>query len=68
MIEVGGIEESLETLAEFVESTRELEAERKSLLTPLFIVPYMGAAILTVTTIMLLQLFNDMSVVGGTLI
>jgi len=68
-IEVGGgSEESLETLSEFAESTRELESERRSLLTPLFIVPYMGAAILTVTTIMLLQLFTNMSVVGGTLI
>jgi len=66
-IEVGGgTEESLETLAEFAESIRELEGERKSLLTPLFIVPYMGAAILTITTIMLLQLFTNMSIVGGT--
>ncbi|MCW4021347.1 MAG: type II secretion system F family protein [Candidatus Bathyarchaeota archaeon] len=65
-IEVGGgTEESLETLAEFAESTRELESERKSHLAPLFIVPYMGAAILTVTTIMLLQLFTNMSIIGG---
>jgi len=65
-IEVGGgTEESLETLAEFAESTRELENERKSLLLPLFIVPYLGAAILTITTIMLLQLFTNMSIIGG---
>jgi flagellar protein FlaJ len=65
-IEVGGgTEESLETLAEFAESTRELESERKSHLAPLFIVPYMGAAILTITTIMLLQLFTNMSIIGG---
>jgi flagellar protein FlaJ len=66
-IEVGGgTEESLETLAEFTEETRELESERRSSLAPLFLVPYMGAGILTVTTLMLLQLFTNMSIVGGT--
>jgi len=66
-IEVGGgTEESLETLAEFAEQTRELESERRSHLAPLFIVPYMGAAILTMTTMMLLQLFTNMSLIGGT--
>jgi len=66
-IEVGGgTEESLETLAEFAERTRELEIERRAYLAPLFIVPYMGAAILTITTMMLLQLFTNMSLIGGT--
>jgi len=66
-IEVGGgTEESLETLAEFAEQTRELESERRAHLAPLFIVPYMGAAILTITTMMLLQLFTNMSLIGGT--
>jgi flagellar protein FlaJ len=66
-IEVGGgSEESLETLAEFAEETRELESERKAQLAPLFLVPYMGAGILTVTTLMLLQLFTNMSMIGGT--
>jgi len=65
-IEVGGgTEESLETLSEFAEQTRELESERRSHLAPLFIVPYMGAAILTLTTMMLLQLFTNMSLIGG---
>jgi len=63
---IPGTEESLETLAEFAEQTRELEQERHSSLAPLFIVPYMGAAILTLTTILLLQLFTNMSVIGGT--
>ncbi len=68
-IEVGGgTEESLETLAEFAEETRELETERKSQLAPLFLVPYMGAGILTITTLMLLQLFTNMSIIGGTMI
>ena len=68
-IEVGGgTEESLETLAEFAEQTRELESERKAHLDPLFIVPYMGAAILTMTTMMLLQLFTNMSMIGGALV
>jgi len=66
-IEVGGgTEESLETLAEFAEQTRELESERRAHLAPLFIVPYMGAEILTLTTMMLLQLFVNMSLIGGT--
>jgi flagellar protein FlaJ len=64
----GGTEESLETLAEFAEDTRELEEERRSQLAPLFLVPYMGAGILTVTTLMLLQLFTNMSIIGGTAI
>ncbi len=65
-IEVGGgTEESLESLAEFAEETRELETERKSSLAPLFLVPYMGAAILTITTLMLLQLFTSMATIGG---
>jgi flagellar protein FlaJ len=65
-IEVGGgTEESLESLAEFAEETRELEMERKASLAPLFLVPYMGAGILTVTTLMLLQLFTNMSAIGG---
>jgi len=68
-IEVGGgTEESLETLAEFAESSRELETERQALLKPLLIVPYMGAALLTITTVMLLQLFVNISSMGGTLI
>ena len=65
-IEVGGgTEESLESLAEFAETTRELDAERKASLAPLFLVPYMGAGILTVTTLMLLQLFTNMSALSG---
>jgi flagellar protein FlaJ len=66
-IEVGGgTEESLETLAEFAESSKELEIERRALLKPLLIVPYMGAALLTLTTVMLLQLFANISTMGET--
>ena len=61
----GGTEESLETLAEFAESSMILERERKSILTPLLLVPYLGIAILTTTTIMLLQLFINMGELGG---
>ena len=57
-IEVGGgTEESLETLATFSESTRHLENEKKAVLMPLTIVPYIGAALLTGTTILFLQFF-----------
>ncbi len=60
-IEVGGgTIESLESLADFSESIRDIENERKAALAPLFIVPYIGAALLTMTTVFLLQFFNDM--------
>ena len=64
-IEVGGgSEESLETLAKFSESTKQLEDEKKAVLMPLTIVPYIGAALLTGTTVMFLQFFTNMSGFG----
>ncbi|MCJ7635546.1 type II secretion system F family protein [Candidatus Bathyarchaeota archaeon] len=58
-IEVGGgTEGSLETLAEFSESSRNLENEKRSLLMPLLIVPYMGGGMLIATTVMFLQFFT----------
>ena len=57
-IEVGGgSERSIESLAEFSESTKQLEAEKKAALMPLLIVPYIGAALLTGTTVMFLGFF-----------
>ena len=64
-IEVGGgTEESLETLAKFSESTKQLEDEKKATLMPLTIVPYIGSALLTGTTVMFLQFFTNMSSMG----
>ena len=64
-IEVGGgTEESLETLAEFSESTKQLDDEKRATLMPLTIVPYIGAALLTGTTVMFLQFFINMSGLG----
>jgi flagellar protein FlaJ len=58
-IEVGGgKEQSLETLAEFAESSRTLENERKKLLRPMLFVPYIGAILLTATVILLVQFFT----------
>ena len=54
----GGTEQSIETLAEFSESTQQLEAEKKAVLMPLLIVPYIGAALLTGTTVMFLGFFT----------
>ena len=63
-IEVGGgTEESLEALTEFAESAKSMEKERSTMLTPLLIVPYIGAALLTVTTILFLQFFSKMSAI-----
>ena len=61
-IEVGGgTEQSIESLAEFSESTKQLEAEKKAVLLPLLIVPYIGAALLTGTTVMFLSFFTGSS-------
>jgi len=58
-IEVGGgTEQSIESLAEFSESTKQLEAEKRAVLMPLLIVPYIGAALLTGTTVMFLSFFT----------
>jgi len=65
-IEVGGgSEESLETLAEFVERTHHLEQERRGLLMPLSIIPYIGAILLTSTTVIFLSFFQNMTALGG---
>jgi flagellar protein FlaJ len=64
-IEVGGgTEESLESLADFAENTMMMEKEKRALLMPLLVVPYMGAAMLTGTTILFLQFFTSMALSG----
>lgn len=54
----GGTEQSLESLAEFSETTRQLNEEKKAALLPLIIVPYIGALILTGTTVMFMSFFS----------
>ena len=61
----GGSQESLETLAEFVERTKHLEQERRSLLLPLLIIPYIGSILLTATTVIFLNFFRSTSAIGG---
>jgi len=64
-IEVGGgSEESLETLASFAESMKSMEDEKSAILMPLTIVPFIGAALLTGTTVMFLQFFTGMGSLG----
>ena len=64
-IEVGGgTEESLETLAEFSESTKQLDDEKRAILMPLMIVPYIGAVLLTGSTVMFLKFFTSMAGLG----
>jgi len=60
----GGSVESLESLASFAESSKRLEDEKRGLLMPLMVVPYIGAAILTGTTVMFLSFFSGMSGLG----
>ncbi|MES0326301.1 MAG: type II secretion system F family protein [Candidatus Bathyarchaeia archaeon] len=58
-IEVGGgTVDSIESLAEFSESSKQLESEKRAVLMPLIIVPYIGAALLTGTTVMFLGFFG----------
>jgi flagellar protein FlaJ len=58
-IEVGGgSEDSIESLAEFSESAKQLELEKRAVLMPLLIVPLIGAALLTGTTVMFLGFFT----------
>ncbi|MBD3171910.1 hypothetical protein GF326_05505, partial [Candidatus Bathyarchaeota archaeon] len=54
----GGSERSIESLAEFSESSQQLEQEKRAVLMPLIIVPYIGAALLTGTTVMFLGFFT----------
>jgi len=64
-IEVGGgTEQSLETLANFAESTKHLEDEKGAVLMPLTIVPYIGAALFTGTTVLFLSFFTGMDTLG----
>jgi len=57
----GGSVESLESLATFAESSKRLEDEKKSLLMPMVVVPYIGAAMLTGTTVLFLSFFTSMA-------
>ena len=52
-------------LAEFVERTHHLEQERRGLMMPLIIIPYIGAILLTSTTVIFLQFFTNLSSLGG---
>jgi flagellar protein FlaJ len=64
-IEVGGgSEESLETLAEFAKTTEQLDSEKRATLMPLGLVPYIGAGLLTGTTVMFLNFLTGMSFLG----
>jgi flagellar protein FlaJ len=64
-IEVGGgTEASLESLAKFAESSKKLEEEKSAVLMPLTIVPYIGSALLTGTTVMFIQFFTSMGNIG----
>jgi len=61
----GGTEETLETLADFVEKTGHLEQERRGLLAPLTFIPYIGAILLTSTTVIFLRFFANLTSLGG---
>lgn len=60
----GGTEEGIETLARFSESLRLMEKERRSNLFPLLLVAYLGAILLTVTSIIFLKFFSSGGATG----
>ncbi len=65
-IEVGGgTMESLDAMARFSEMINMIENERRSLLKPLLIVPYIGAVVLVATNIMFLSFANDILSLTG---
>ncbi|MCW3987017.1 MAG: type II secretion system F family protein [Candidatus Bathyarchaeota archaeon] len=64
-IEVGGgTEQSLETLADFAQTSEQLDNEKRATLMPLGLVPYIGAGLLTGTTVMFLNFLTGMSFMG----
>jgi flagellar protein FlaJ len=60
----GGTEESLETLANFSETMKQLEDEKRATLAPLILVPYIGAPLLSWTAAMFMKFFSTMSGLG----
>ena len=65
-IEVGGgTMESLDAMAKFSEMINMVESERRSLLKPLLIVPYIGAIVLVATNIMFLSFANNILSITG---
>ena len=65
-IEVGGgTMESLDAMAKFSEMINMVESERRSLLKPLLIVPYIGAIVLVATNIMFLSFANNILGITG---
>ncbi|RLI34627.1 hypothetical protein DRO66_08515 [Candidatus Bathyarchaeota archaeon] len=60
----GGTEQSLETLAAFAQTSEQLDNEKRATLMPLGLVPYIGAGLLTGTTVMFLNFLTGMSFMG----
>lgn len=61
----GGTPETLETLARFNESTISMEKEKKSMMRPLLLVPYLGMAILVFVIVTLLTFFRSIVMLTG---
>ena len=65
-IEVGGgTPETLETLAQFSESIVSMEKEKKEMMKPLLVVPYVGMAVLVFVVITLLTFFRPIMTLIG---
>lgn len=62
----GGTVETLENMAKFSELMILIEKEKRSLLKPLVLVPYMGALMLTLVSITFLSFLDNMLGIAGT--
>jgi flagellar protein FlaJ len=61
----GGSPETLESLAYFSEAMESLEKEKRMIITPLLLVPYVGGIVLTFATLLLLTFSKSMLQIVG---
>jgi len=61
----GGTVETLEAMARFSEASIHIEKERRRLLRPLLLVPYMAAGVLILVSLSFLSFLDDMLQIAG---
>lgn len=61
----GGTPETLETLTAFGEGVQQLEQDKRMVLRPLMLIPYLGGIILVISTLIMLSFMKDMASVAG---
>jgi flagellar protein FlaJ len=68
VVEVGGATTGLfNSLAEFTQKTRDLEKERRSLFKPYIFMPYIGAILTIISTVLIINMVStQLTKIGGT--